>query len=154
MELSNLLMPEAVKVIGQISSKKRLFQKLGEIVSATYSINESLAVDSLIERENLGSTGVGNGVALPHARIAGLDTVVGGFLRIEQPLDFSSVDRQPVDLVFTLFAPEDSGVEHLKALALISRTMRDKAICEKLRSNNDPATLHALLTSQEAIKAA
>ena len=154
MELSNLLMPEAVKVIGQISSKKRLFQKLGEIVSATYSINESLAVDSLIERENLGSTGVGNGVALPHARIAGLDTVVGGFLRIEQPLDFSSVDRQPVDLVFTLFAPEDSGVEHLKALALISRTMRDKAICEKLRSNNDPATLHALLISEEAIKAA
>lgn len=147
-------MPEAVKFIGQISSKKRLFQKLGEIISSAYSIKESVAIDSLIERENLGSTGVGNGVALPHARIAGIDTVVGGFLRIEQPLDFSSVDRQPVDLVFTLFAPEDSGVEHLKALALISRTMRNKAICERLRSNNDPVTLHALLTSGEAIKAA
>jgi len=154
MELSNLLMPEAVKVIGQISSKKRLFQKLGEIISSAYSIKESVAINSLIERENLGSTGVGNGVALPHARIAGIDTVVGGFLRIEQPLDFSSVDRQPVDLIFTLFAPEDSGVEHLKALALISRTMRNKAICEKLRSNNDPITLHALLTNGEAIKAA
>jgi len=147
-------MPEAVKVIGQISSKKRLFQKLGEIISSAYSIKESVAINSLIERENLGSTGVGNGVALPHARIAGIDTVVGGFLRIEQPLDFSSVDRQPVDLIFTLFAPEDSGVEHLKALALISRTMRNKAICEKLRSNNDPITLHALLTNGEAIKAA
>jgi len=154
MELSNLLMPEAVKVIGQISSKKRLFQKLGEIISSAYSIKESVAINSLIERENLGSTGVGNGVALPHARIAGIDTVVGGFLRIEQPLDFSSVDRQPVDLIFTLFAPEDSGVEHLKALALISRTMRNKVICEKLRSNNDPITLHALLTNGEAIKAA
>lgn len=147
-------MPEAVKVIGQISSKKRLFQKLGEIISSAYSIKESVAINSLIERENLGSTGVGNGVALPHARIAGIDTVVGGFLRIEQPLDFSSVDRQPVDLIFTLFAPEDSGVEHLKALALISRTMRNKVICEKLRSNNDPITLHALLTNGEAIKAA
>ena len=82
-------------------------------------------------------------MALPHARIAGIDRVVGVFLRVEKPLDFSSVDRQPVDLVFALFAPLDSGVEHLKALALVSRTLRDQSLCGKLRANSDPATLHA-----------
>jgi PTS system nitrogen regulatory IIA component len=154
MELSSILMPEAVRTIGQVTSKKRLFQQLGEIVAATYNLDASTAVEALQNRENLGPTGVGHGVALPHARIAGLDSVVGAFLRIEKPLNFDSVDRQPVDLVFTLFAPLDSGIEHLKALALVSRTMRDSTICTKLRANTDPATLHALLTDSPTIKAA
>ncbi len=147
-------MPEAVRTIGQVTSKKRLFQQLGEIVAATYNLDASTAVEALQNRENLGPTGVGHGVALPHARIAGLDSVVGAFLRVEKPLDFDSVDRQPVDLVFTLFAPLDSGVEHLKALALVSRTMRDSTVCAKLRANTDPATLHALLTDTQTTKAA
>lgn len=154
MELSNILTPEAVRVIGQVSSKKRLFQKLGEIVGATYGLDAAAAVEALQNRESLGPTGVGHGVALPHARIAGLTGVVGAFLRIEKPLDFDAVDRQPVDLVFTLFAPLDSGVEHLKALALVSRTMRDSTVCTKLRANSDPATLHALLTNIQSNKAA
>ncbi|MCK4711534.1 MAG: PTS sugar transporter subunit IIA [Marinosulfonomonas sp.] len=154
MELSNILMPEAVRIIGQASSKKRLFQQLGEIVAVTYDIDAGTAAQALQDRENLGPTGVGHGVALPHARIAGLESVIGAFLRIEKPLDFDAVDRQPVDLVFTLFAPLDSGVEHLKALALVSRTMRDSAICAKLRANGDPATLHTLLTDTQATKAA
>ncbi len=154
MELSSILMPGAVRTIGQVTSKKRLFQQLGEIVAATYNLDASTAVEALQNRENLGPTGVGHGVALPHARIAGLDSVVGAFLRVEKPLDFDSVDRQPVDLVFTLFAPLDSGVEHLKALALVSRTMRDSTICTKLRANTDPATLHALLTDTQTTKAA
>jgi len=154
MELSNILKPEAVKIIGQTTSKKRLFQKMGEIVATSYDLNASTAIEALQERENLGPTGVGHGVALPHARIAGLKSVVGAFLRIEKPLDFDAVDRQPVDLVFTLFAPLDSGVEHLKALALVSRTMRDAAVCAKLRANSDVATLHALLTDTQSIKAA
>lgn len=154
MELSNILKPEAVKIIGQTTSKKRLFQKMGEIVATSYDLNASTAIEALQERENLGPTGVGHGVALPHARIAGLKSVVGAFLRIEKPLDFDAVDRQPVDLVFTLFAPLDSGVEHLKALALVSRTMRDAAICAKLRANSDVATLHALLTDTQSTKAA
>ena len=147
-------MPEAVRIIGQVTSKKRLFQQLGEIVAASYDLDASTAVEALQNRENLGPTGVGHGVALPHARIAGLDSVVGAFLRVEKPLDFDAVDRQPVDLVFTLFAPLDSGVEHLKALALVSRTMRDSTVCAKLRANTDPATLHALLTDTQTPKAA
>ena len=154
MELSSILLPNAVSVISQVSSKKRLFQQLGEIVASSYNLTAAMAVEALQDRESLGPTGVGHGVALPHARIAGLDKVVGVFLRLEKPLDFSSVDRQPVDLVFTLFAPLDSGVEHLKALALVSRTMRDSTICEKLRVNSDPATLHALLINTRASKAA
>ncbi len=102
----------------------------------------------------LGPTGVGHGVALPHARISGLDRVVGAFLRLEKPLDFDAADRQPVDLIFALFAPLDAGVEHLKALALVSRTMRDASLCAKLRANADPAALHAILTAGPAIQAA
>ncbi len=154
MELSNILTPGAVRVIGQVSSKKRLFQKLGEIIGSSYDLDAAAAVEALQNRESLGPTGVGHGVALPHARIAGLTGVVGAFLRVEKPLDFDAVDRQPVDLVFTLFAPLDSGVEHLKALALVSRTMRDSTVCTKLRANSDPATLHALLTSIPSNKAA
>ncbi|MDY6861168.1 MAG: PTS sugar transporter subunit IIA, partial [Pseudomonadota bacterium] len=105
MELSSILKPEAVKVFGTLSSKKRLFQDLAEIAASVYGLNASDAVDALQERESLGPTGVGHGVALPHARLEGLDTVVGVFLRLEKPLDFDSVDRQPVDLVFALFAP-------------------------------------------------
>jgi len=154
MELSNILLPETVRVIGQVSGKKRLFQQLGEVMAAAHNIDASHAAKALQDRENLGPTGVGHGVALPHARISGLTSVVGAFLRIEKPVDFDSVDRQPVDLIFALFAPLDSGVEHLKALALVSRTMRDSAICAKLRANADPATLHTLLTDTQASQAA
>lgn len=154
MELSSLLEPTAVKVVGKLTSKKRLFQDLAEIASGTYGVNANDAVDALQERESLGPTGVGHGVALPHARLAGLDRVVGVFLRLDTPLDFDAVDRQPVDLVFALFAPEDSGVEHLKALALVSRTMRDTSTCTKLRANGDPSALHAILTSGPETQAA
>ena len=97
---------------------------------------------------------MGNGIALPHARLHGLEKIVGDFMRLEKPLDYESVDRQPVDLVFALFAPKDSGVDHLKALALVSRTMRDGGMCSKLRANNDPATIFAILTESRAPQAA
>lgn len=151
MDISSLLKPGAVKVVGTMTSKKRLFQDLGDLAAAVYELNASDAVDALQERETLGPTGVGHGIALPHARIEGLDHVVGAFIRLERPLDFDAVDRQPVDLVFVLFAPKDSGVEHLKALALVSRTMRDPQVCAKLRANTDPAKLHAILTEAKAI---
>ncbi|MBS9717588.1 PTS sugar transporter subunit IIA [Pseudohalocynthiibacter aestuariivivens] len=154
MELTSILKPEAVKIIGKATSKKRLFQSLGEVVSACYDLRSDDSVEALQERENLGPTGVGHGVALPHARIKGLDSVCGVFLKIESPIDFDSVDRQPVDLVFALFAPLDSGVDHLKALALVSRTMRDSNVCAKLRANTDSATLHAILTEAPSIQAA
>lgn len=154
MELSSILKPSAVKVAGKATSKKRLFQDLGEIAAASFGLSLDDVVDALLERESLGPTGVGHGVALPHARIAGLDRVVGVFVRLDTPLDFDAVDRQPVDLVFSLFAPVDAGVEHLKALALVSRTMRDAGVCSKLRSNSDPSALHAILTAGPVTQAA
>lgn len=146
MDFSTILTPGAVKVLGKASSKKRLFQSLGEAASNCYGISVTDAVEALQERENLGPTGVGNGIALPHARLDGLEKVSGVFLRLDTPIDFDSVDRKPVDLFFALFAPHDSGVDHLKALALVSRTLRDGSICAKLRANTDPNTLHTILT--------
>ncbi|NBZ87349.1 PTS sugar transporter subunit IIA [Stagnihabitans tardus] len=154
MELSKLLMPGAVRVVGQLTGKKRLFQELGEMAAQAYGLNAAAATDGLQEREMLGPTGVGHGIALPHARLDDIDRIVAVFLRMEKPLDYDSVDRQPVDLVFGLFAPKDSGVEHLKALALVSRTMRDSGICAKLRANTDTAKLHAILTEARSTQAA
>jgi nitrogen PTS system EIIA component len=154
MELSKLLTPSAVRVLGQLTSKKRLFQELGEIAAQAYGLSGALAVDGLQERETLGPTGVGHGIALPHARLEDLNGIIGVFVRLEKPLDYDSVDRQPVDLVFGLFAPKDSGVDHLKALALVSRTMRDPNVVAKLRANSDPAKLHAILTESRAPQAA
>ena len=154
MKFSSLLEPEAIRVVSQMSSKKRLLQELAEIACGAYGVCNGMAVDALQEREALGPTGVGMGVALPHARLADIDRVVGVFVRLEKPMDFGSVDRQPVDLVFGLFAPENDSVEHLKALALVSRTLRDKAICAKLRANGNPAILHAILTEDERTQAA
>ena len=154
MELSQLLKPNAVKAFGHATSKKRLFQDLGDIAHSVYGLQTADTVDALQERESLGPTGVGHGVALPHARLHGLDRVVGVFIRLDKPMDFDAVDRQPVDLVFALFAPNSSGVDHLKALALVSRTMRDASTCAKLRANSDPATLHAVLTEVRGTQAA
>ncbi|MBM9593779.1 PTS sugar transporter subunit IIA [Roseitranquillus sediminis] len=154
MELSEILKPDAVKVVGTFSSKKRLLQELSDVAAACYGIDAGHAVNALLERENLGPTGVGHGVALPHARIRGISRVIGIFFRVEKGVNFNAVDRQPVDLAFGLFAPEDAGVEHLKALALVSRTMRDSGVCGKLRANDNPLTLHAILTEAPASKAA
>jgi PTS system nitrogen regulatory IIA component len=154
MELSKLLVPSAVRVVGQFTSKKRLFQELAEIAAQAHGVQAALAVDGLQERETLGPTGVGHGIALPHARLEDLDRIVGLFIRLEKPLDYDSVDRQPVDLVFGLLAPKDSGVDHLKALALVSRTMRDAGVVAKLRANSDPSKLYAILTETRAPAAA
>ena len=154
MQIAQILKSGAVRAVGHPTSKKRLFQDLGDVAALIYGISAAVAVDGLQERETLGPTGVGHGIALPHARIEGLRDVVGVFLKLDKPLDFDAVDRQPVDLIFALFAPKDSGVDHLKALALVSRTMRDAAICNKLRANSDPAKLYAVLTETRAIQAA
>ncbi|MFN3641388.1 MAG: PTS sugar transporter subunit IIA [Gemmobacter sp.] len=146
MDIAALLKPEGVRVFGTMTSKKRLFQELGELAGSVYGIDAGAVTDGLQERETLGPTGVGHGIALPHARLDGLDRIRGLFVRLDKPMDFDSVDRQPVDLVFALLAPKDAGVEHLKALALISRTMRDAAVVAKLRANHAPATLHAILS--------
>ncbi|WP_147126657.1 PTS sugar transporter subunit IIA [Shimia ponticola] len=154
MELSDILLPEAVKVVSSVSSKKRLFHELGDIMADVHGLPDGAAVAALMDRESLGPTGVGKGVALPHARMAEASRVSGCFLRLEKPVDYGAVDRKPVDLVFCLFAPEAAGVEHLKALALVSRTLRDESICAKLRANTTASTLHAILTETHASAAA
>jgi len=154
MELFDILAPEAVKVISQSSSKKRLFRDLAEQAEASYGLDANTIIDALLDRETLGPTGVGNGIALPHARLESLDKVVSVFIRLEKPLDFGSVDRKPVDLIFGLFAPQNAGVEHLKALALVSRTLRDQEICSKLRANSTASTLFTVLTEGPASQAA
>lgn len=154
MDISSLLRSDAVRIVNAVSSKKRLLQDVGGLIGAAYDVPADQAVEALIERESLGPTGVGKGIALPHARLAGVQHVIGCFLRLDKPVDFDAVDRQPVDLVFSLFAPVESGVEHLKALALVSRTMRDLDVCAKLRSARDTAAIHAVLTEAAQSEAA
>lgn len=154
MNFSELLKPDAVKVSGSVSSKKRLFQDLGDIAASAYDLDATEVTEALRAREALGPTGVGHGVALPHARLPNLRTVVGAFILLEKPIDFGAVDREPVDIAFALFAPEDAGVDHLKALALVARTLRESSVCAKLRSNRNPATLYTILSEAHPIKAA
>ena len=154
MELLNLLKPEAVKVVSTVPSKKRLLHVVGELANSVYGLDVSETVNALQERETLGPTGVGHGVALPHARSKSMESVVGTFILLEKPVDFGAVDNQPVDLVFSIFAPEAAGVDHLKALALVSRTLRDSTFCSKLRSNKDSATLYTILTDSGGTAAA
>ena len=149
-----ILRPEAVKVVSAASSKKRLLHDFGDLAGSAYGLDATLIVDALHEREGLGPTGVGKGVALPHARLDNIENVMGAFILLEKPVDFSAVDRQPVDLAFALFAPRDAGVDHLKALAFVSRRLRDAAVCTKLRANPEAATLHTILTEEDAVQAA
>ncbi|SDE66996.1 PTS sugar transporter subunit IIA [Limimaricola pyoseonensis] len=154
MQMSQILPVDGVKMLASTSSKKRLFQDLGDLAESCYDLVPPRVVEALLDREGLGPTGVGHGVALPHARMGEVERVRGLFIRLEKPLEFDSIDRQPVDLIFCLLAPGGAGVEHLKALALVSRTLRDAGTCAKLRANSDPATLHAILTEGQAIQAA
>ncbi|PZO66778.1 MAG: PTS lactose transporter subunit IIC [Paracoccus denitrificans] len=153
MQISDILSTAAVRSVANIASKKRLFQDLAELASSAYGLDANETLDALAEREALGATGVGHGVALPHARLHGLDRVVGLFIRLDKPMDFDAVDRQPVDLVFALLASKNSGVDHLKALALVSRTLRDPELRAKLRANDDPVALHAVLCAPQGLAA-
>lgn len=154
MRVDEILAAGAVKHSGRASSKKRLFSDLAQIAHDAYGIDADGAFQALQDREGLGPTGVGEGVALPHARLPGLEAVRGVFVRLDAPLDFDAADRRPVDVIFALFAPEAAGVAHLKALALVSRTLRDQALLQKLRANGDPHVLHTLLTEARGAEAA
>ena len=154
MEFSNLLKPEAIRIFSSVSSKKRLLHDLAGIAEMCYHTDYANTVEALIDREALGPTGVGGGVALPHARLENLNHVVGALILLENPVEFDAIDKQPVDVIFSLFAPKTAGVEHLKALALVSRTLREQSVVAKLRSNPDPTTLYTILTEPAIVKAA
>ena len=154
MTFADILNPAAVKLLAGVTSKKRLMHDIAVLAETAYGLDSSVAVEALLERESLGPTGVGRGVALPHARVGGVTSVQGAFILLDRPIDFESVDRQPVDLIFALFAPKDAGVEHLRALALVSRTLRDPGTCRTLRSNPDATTLYTILTESPSVAAA
>lgn len=154
MLLSDILETDAVKVLGGCTSKKRLFHEIGTLAETSCGLDQTAVIEALIDREALGPTAVGNGIALPHARLEGVTEVNGLFLRLEKPLNFEAADRQPVDLVFSLLAPAQAGVDHLKALALVSRTLRNPDVCAKLRANSDARTLHTILTEVQTTQAA
>ncbi|WP_262693500.1 PTS IIA-like nitrogen regulatory protein PtsN [Kordiimonas aquimaris] len=154
MNIEDLLAAEHVFADVKASSKKQILQTLSRKWAQLHGVDERLAFDKLLERERLGSTGVGRGIAIPHARIEGLENITGIFARLSTPTDFGSVDDLPVDLVFMMFAPEDAGADHLKALARVSRLLRDPTICDKLRQSTDAAAAYALLVHQPASYAA
>jgi PTS system nitrogen regulatory IIA component len=149
MELSEIISVDAVRAPVKATSKKRLLQDLADMAEGVYKLPSATVYKALMEREALGPTGVGRGVAIPHARFAGVTQVIGLFVRLDKPVDFEAIDRQPVDLGFALFAPETAGADHLKALARVSRTLRSDSVCAKLRSTFDPSALYAILTGAE-----
>lgn len=154
MTLSSLISPESVFAGIKGNGKKQILQELSLHLARISGLSDRAIFETLLQRERLGTTGVGQGIAVPHGRIAGLDRLVGLFARLARPVDFEALDGEPVDLVFVLLAPEDAGADHLQALARIARLFRDAKIAQKLRQTDDPATLYAILTAENASRAA
>jgi PTS system nitrogen regulatory IIA component len=149
MEISDLLAPDAVIPALKVQAKKQLLQELAARAHATTGLPERKIFEVLVERERLGTTGVGQGIAIPHGRLA-IDKIAGVFARLDQPIAYEAVDDQPVDLVFMLLAPEGAGADHLKALARVSRLLRNQGVCEKLRAAKNPEAIYAILTANGA----
>ena len=137
--------PDAVLASVKASGKKALLAELASRAATVFKLDERKLFDRLLERERLGSTGIGGGIAIPHGRMGGLDKPVGVFARLGHPVDFDSIDERPVDVVFLLVAPEGAGADHLKALARVSRLLRDRSLVEKLRATESADALYALL---------
>ena len=154
MALSDLLPPYGVVTNLSASSRKQVIQSLAELAVRFCDANTRDIVDAVLERERLGSTGVGDGVAIPHARVEGVDRVFGVFARLKTPVDFDAIDGRPTDLIVMLLAPEDSSAEHLKALARISRLFRREDMRERLRGAADSDALNAILGGEVASDAA
>lgn len=154
MEIADLVSLQSVIPNLRATSKKQALQELARRAADLTGLHERAIFDVLLERERLGTTGVGNGIAIPHGKLASLERLHGLFARLEKPISFDSIDEQPVDLIFLLLAPESAGADHLKALARVSRLLRDKAMCEKLRGTDSAEGLYALLTESPASRAA
>ena len=154
MNIADLITPQSVIASFRVSGKKQALQELAKKAASLIGQPEKLVFDVLSERERLGTTGVGLGIAIPHGKLPGLERMTGLFARLEKPIDFEAIDNQPVDLVFLMLAPEDAGADHLKALARVSRLLRDRAVCAKLRGTDNADALYALLTDDRASDAA
>ena len=153
-EIGDLITPKSVIPQLRAASKKQALQELARRASAITGIHERSIYDVLIERERLGTTGIGMGIGIPHGKLTGLAALCGMFARLERPIPFDAIDDQPVDLIFLLLAPDNAGADHLKALALVSRLLRDRTMCEKLRGTDTADALYALLTDRSPRDAA
>jgi PTS system nitrogen regulatory IIA component len=154
MEIADLLIPRGVIAQLRVSNKKQALQEIARRAATLTGLTERRIYDVLAERERHGSTGIGSGIAIPHGKLAELSRLCGLFARLERPILFEAIDDQPVDLVFVLLAPAASGAEHLRALARVSRLLRDSAICQKLRGTDSADALYALLTDRTESHAA
>ena len=154
MDLGDLIAPEAVIASLKANSKKQVIQAIAEKAAALTGQPEREVFETLLQREKLGSTGVGGGIAIPHGKLRNLDRIFGLFARLPKPVDFEALDDQPVDLVFLLLAPEGAGADHLKALARIARHLRHSGVANKLRASTDKSALHAVLTEEATPDAA
>ena len=152
--MRDLISPQAIDSASAALTKKDVLQNLAASASVLLRNDKFAVFDVLWERERLGTTGVGQGIAIPHGRVPGLKKVFGFFARLEQPVAFEAIDDKPVDLVFLLLSPEDAGADHLSALATVSRLLRDPGLCERLRGAKDAAALYKLLTEAEVAQAA
>ena len=147
MELANILAPGSVIACVKAASKRQLLQKLADNVAKNIDADSSLVFNTLVAREQLGSTGLGNGIAIPHGKLKEISGIVAVFARLDQPIDFDAVDDQPVDLVVMLLAPAGSGADHLKALARVARLLRTDSIVSQLRATRDAEKLHHIFTA-------
>lgn len=154
MEILDLLTADSVMTNVRASSKKQVLHELAKQAAELTGVHERKIFDVLLERERLGTTGVGRGIAIPHGKLPDLDRLHGVFACLEQPVDFDAVDDRPVDLLFLLLAPESAGADHLKALARISRLLRDGTLCDELRGESDPEALFKQLTAHTTPHAA
>lgn len=154
MDLSDLIAQEAIIPALKASSKKQLLQIMAEKAAVISSLPEREVFETILQREKLGATGVGNGIAIPHGKLPDIDKIVGVFARLEHPVDFEALDDQPVDLVFLLLAPESAGADHLKALSRIARLLRDPDMVTKLRNTHEAQALYSFLTQHPASNAA
>lgn len=153
-ELSDLLQPGSVILDLKAGSKRQVLKALAEWVAEARGTEAEPLLEALLEREKLGTTGIGDGLAIPHAKLAGLDHMIGVFARLQNPVNFDALDDEPVDLVFLLLAPCNAAAEHLKALARVARIFRDEALCNALRNAGNPGVAHDLLTGRREPHAA
>ncbi|MBI2717936.1 MAG: PTS IIA-like nitrogen regulatory protein PtsN [Rhizobiales bacterium] len=150
MTLDHIIDAQSVLANLKVQNKKQLLQELSQALAKRLAVDYRLVFETLMTREKLGSTGIGQGIAIPHGKMATLNRVHGIFAKLAQPVDFEAVDGQPVDLVFVLLAPDHAGADHLKALARISRLLRDPAAVTKLRGTETAEGLYAILTEPSA----
>jgi nitrogen PTS system EIIA component len=146
MPLLDFLDPQAVLPALRVSGKKQALQELAAHAARLTALPENAIYEALLQRERLGSTGIGEGIAIPHGKLPGLTRIHGLVARLDKPINFEALDSQPVDVLFLLLAPEGAGADHLKALARVARVLREPGLIERVRATRDPAALYAIMT--------